>query len=95
MDGAAIKTETALEQRRGVEQKSAEQQEIIDAIIVPKTPAKNENRVNRTHPIKDDSDNKIQLVGTDAQASLAYPKPLNTPSPGFQLFGLSGRKTLG
>ena len=83
MDWAAIEAETALEQCRGVEQKPAEQQAIIDAIIVPEAFAKNENGVNRTHPIKDDSDNKIQLVGTDAQASLDYPKPLNTPSLGF------------
>jgi hypothetical protein len=81
VDGAAIKTETALEHCRGVEEKPAEQQAIIDAIIVPETLAKNEDGVNRAHSIKNDRDNKIQLVGTDAQASLPYSKATDAPSP--------------
>jgi uncharacterized protein (DUF433 family) len=63
-----------------VEQKPPEQQAIINPVVVPESFAENEYRIDRAHPIKNDRDNKIQFVRTNAQASLDYSNPPNTPS---------------
>ena len=70
MDRTSVQRKPALKHRHRVKQKAPKQQAIIDAIVLPEAFAKQENRIERARPIKNDRDDEIEFVGADVQSTL-------------------------